>query len=138
MRLHLAETASSILPEQISRVTPTATFPMTTIDEVIRREFDGRAPDLLKLDVQGYELEVLKGAERALSAVKVLLTEVNLIDIYSGVPLLHDLVMWLSERGWVAFDICGLTRRPLDRALWQADMLFVPVNSALRADKRYA
>jgi len=33
--------------------------------------------------------------------------------------------------------VCGLTRRPLDQALWQTDMLFVPQQSALRADKRW-
>ena len=45
---------------------------------------------------------------------------------------------WLAERGWVAFDICGLTRRPLDDALWQADMLFAPGTSELRRDKKWA
>jgi hypothetical protein len=44
---------------------------------------------------------------------------------------------WLNERDWVAYDICGLTRRPLDGALWQADFMFVPCNSPLRNDKRW-
>jgi hypothetical protein len=47
------------------------------------------------------------------------------------------LIAWLNERDWVAYDICGLTRRPLDQALWQADLIFVPRNSPLRADKRW-
>jgi hypothetical protein len=65
------------------------------------------------------------------------LAEVNLLDLHKNVPLLADLVGWMSERGWVAYDICGLTRRPLDHALWQADMIFVPSDSPLRADKHW-
>lgn len=49
-----------------------------------------------------------------------------------------DPVMWLGARDWVAYDVCGLTRRPLDNALWQADLIFVPRTSELRADKRWA
>ena len=53
-------------------------------------------------------------------------------------PLLADAIAWLNDRDWVAYDICGLTRRPLDRTLWQADFIFVPRNSPLRTDKRWA
>jgi hypothetical protein len=70
--------------------------------------------------------------------MQVILAEVNLLEIYEGVPLLANFVSWMSDRSWVAFDICGLIRRPLDRALWQADMIFVPENSRLRENKNYA
>jgi hypothetical protein len=60
-----------------------------------------------------------------------------LIDIHKDVPLLDDLVIFLREMGFVAYDICGLTRRPLDQALWQADFIFVPRECALRSDKRW-
>jgi FkbM family methyltransferase len=137
VRLHLGETASSILTEIASPQSKFANFPMRSIDDVVKTDLDGRAPELLKLDVQGYELEVLKGAEANLSRIQVVLAEVNLLDIHKGVPLLHKLVGWFAERNWVAFDICGLTRRPLDLALWQADFVFVPTNSPLRSDKRW-
>jgi len=137
VRLHLGETASSILTEIASPQSKFANFPVRSIDDVVKTDLDGQAPELLKLDVQGYELEVLKGAEATLSRIQVVLTEVNLLDIHKGVPLLHKLVRWFAERNWVAFDICGLTRRPLDLALWQADFVFVPTNSPLRLDKRW-
>lgn len=103
----------------------------------MHEHFSDRSPDLLKLDVQGYELEVLKGAEQSLPHIRVILAEVNLLDIHQNVPLLAEIVSWLNERDWVAYDICGLTRRPLDRALWQADFIFVPRHSPLRTDKRW-
>jgi hypothetical protein len=43
----------------------------------------------------------------------------------------------MRDNGFVAYDICGLARRPLDQALWQADFIFVPRASSLRSDKRW-
>ena len=137
--LHEGETASSVLVEHTEPSHfDTVEHPMTTVDRVVEVDYDGRPPNLLKLDVQGYELEVLKGAERSLPRVQAVLAEVNLLDIHIGVPLLADLVGWLDARGFVAFDICGLTRRPLDGALWQADLVFVPKDGPLRRDKRWS
>ena len=109
---------------------------MQTIDEIVASRCIA-APDLLKLDVQGYELEVLKGAQRALTTISAILAEINLLDIHKNVPLLDDVIIFMREKGFVAYDICGLTRRPLDQGLWQADFIFVPRESALRRDKRW-
>ena len=135
--LHEAETASSVLNEHIPQDFPVKYYPMKTIDSIVEESFTNFPPDFLKIDVQGYELEVLKGAEKSLPNMKVILAEINLLDIHQNVPLLADVITWLNNRGWVAYDICGLTRRPLDRALWQADFIFVPLNSPLRLDKRW-
>lgn len=136
--LHEVETASSVLSEHVNQDHPTAMYPMRTIDEVVDEKGDGRGPDLLKIDVQGYELEVLKGAERSLPRVQAILVEVNLIDIHRGAPLEVEVGAWLAARGFVAYDICGLTRRPLDDALWQADVMFVPTGHPLRRDRRWS
>ena len=132
-----AETASSVLVEQIPQNFSVESYPMATIDQIVNNRFAGKSPDFLKMDVQGYELEVLKGAENSLQGVQVILAEISLLDIHQNVPLLAEIIKWLNERDWVAYDICGLTRRPLDQALWQADFIFVPCNSKLRADKRW-
>lgn len=137
VKFNQAETASSVLVEQIPQNFPIKSYPMTTVDQIVNDHFAGKSPDFLKLDVQGYELEVLKGAENSLQGIQVILAEISLLDIHQNVPLLAEIVKWLGERDWVAYDICGLTRRPLDQALWQADFIFVPCNSKFRADKRW-
>lgn len=134
---HEAATASSILEEHILQKFPVKYYSMKTLNEIISNEFQGCSPEFLKLDVQGYELEILKGMEKNLANIHVILMEINLIDIHKDVPLLSDVVMWLKERGWLAYDICSLIRRPLDHALWQADFIFVPVASPFRIDKRW-
>lgn len=138
VEFNLAETASSVFEEAAHPNAKKAFFPMRTIDDVVEHDLQGRVPEFLKMDVQGYELEVLKGATRSLPSIQVVLAEVNLLEIYDGVPLLAEFMSWMSARGWVAYDVCGLIRRPLDRALWQADMIFVPENSRFRLNKQYA
>jgi len=133
---HEMETASSVLEEHIPQSAPVRSYPMRTIDDVVATS-PMRAPTFLKLDVQGYEFEVLNGAKKTLPEVAAILAEVNLLDIHKGVHLLDELIIFLRERGFLPYDICGLTRRPLDAALWQADFIFVPRDSFLRADKRW-
>ena len=47
-------------------------------------------PDLLKLDVQGYELEVLKGAMGALRKTQAVIAELSLFPFQSGMPVFHE------------------------------------------------
>jgi FkbM family methyltransferase len=139
VEMHVANASSSLLRDAHNESYPVQTFPQTTVDAAVRGLYGGRAPELLKLDVQGYELEVLKGSEQALAAdgVRAVLTEISLLDLHQGVPLLDQIVGWLAARGFVAYDICGLTRRPLDDALWQTDFIFLRRDDPLRGDKRY-
>ena len=133
---HENETASSVLGEHTTKA-PTGEHPMKRLDTLIESGRAGSPPDLLKIDTQGYELDVLKGIEQNLPQVRMILAELNLLDIYEGVPLLSEVVGWLAARGWVPYEICSLIRRPLDGALWQTDFLFVQHNDPLRADKRW-
>lgn len=63
--------------------------------------------------------------------------EVSLIDIHQKVPLLHDVVAFMYEYDFVAFDICSLTRRSLNQALWQIDILLVKSDFFLRKNKKW-
>lgn len=134
---HVMETASSVLDEHTSQKAPVVFYPMRRLDKLVS-DNHLESPDFLKLDVQGYELEVLRGAECTLRNASAILIELNFLDIHKGVPLASEVIAWLDERGWAAYDICGLTRRPLDDALWQADLVFVPRDSPLRSDKRWS
>jgi FkbM family methyltransferase len=137
VEMRVGHSSSTLLRDAHNHDYRVVEYPQTTIDAVVRKAYDGRAPDLLKLDVQGYELEVLKGAESTLGGVRMILTELSLLDIHQGVPLIDEMLGWLSQRGFVAYDICGFSRRPLDGALWQTDMILMRRDDPLRADKRY-
>ena len=63
--------------------------------------------DLLKLDVQGFELEVLKGATASLrdNCVSLILTEVNFVSLYEKQAFFEDIYGELIRRG---FQLVGL------------------------------
>jgi FkbM family methyltransferase len=80
-------------------------------------------PDLIKLDVQGYELEVLNGAARTLESAHALITEVSFVEHYRDQGLFHDVVSFLGARD---FRLCAFSAGTLiGRPLAQADALFM-------------
>jgi FkbM family methyltransferase len=88
-----------------------------------RRENDVLMPDLIKLDVQGYELEVLKGANECVRSTKSVITEVSFIKYYQGQCLFHDLVGYFAHFGLfvAAFGI----NTPSASIVNQTDVLFL-------------
>jgi len=86
------------------------------------------APDfgvqnLLKIDVQGFELEVLKSAEALLSQFRWIYVECSFIPLYEGQALAQEVTAWLEAR---RFDLVGRFNLSLgrDRSPLQADLLF--------------
>jgi FkbM family methyltransferase len=72
---------------------------VTTLDETFG-DLDLQGPILLKLDVQGFELEALKGAERLLDQVDAVLTEASFVAFYEDQVLFDELNRWLNEAGF--------------------------------------
>lgn len=97
---------------------------LDTLDNLILREICP-PPELLKLDVQGYELEVLKGAERALTKAQAIIAEVSFFPFQHGMPVFHELVGELAKYDFVVSDILSLSLRPLDGQAGQSDLLFL-------------
>ncbi len=56
--------------------------------------------DFLWLDLQGFELNVLKASPRIFNTVRVIHTEVNLIERYKHAPLYHQMRAWLEANGF--------------------------------------
>ncbi len=69
----------------------------TTLDEYFR---DREQPDLLWIDVEGAELQVLRGAAAVLRNVKLLHIEVSFRPMQIGKPLFWEISKYLSNRGF--------------------------------------
>lgn len=96
------------------------------------------SPDLVKLDVQGYELEVMGGAQSLLGRASVFIVEVSLFEFMPRCPLAHEVVQYFGQRGYRLFDLAGLLRRPFQDDLGQMDLVFVAENSPLVAEARWS
>jgi FkbM family methyltransferase len=59
-----------------------------------------KPPALLKIDVQGYELEVLKGSEPLLELFKFVYLESSFVELYQGQALIGEILLFLMERNF--------------------------------------
>ncbi|WP_394729424.1 FkbM family methyltransferase [Altererythrobacter sp. GH1-8] len=130
-------TGSSVMEEVTNLDKEIVKLPMKRLDE-IDLKIAKSGPTFLKLDVQGYELEVLKGAETILAGAEAVLMEISLLPYNRGAPLMPEIIAFMDNRGFVPYDICGQQRRVSDRALFQIDMIFVQKDSALRRHRRFS
>jgi FkbM family methyltransferase len=90
-------------------------------DEVVR---EAERPHL-KLDVQGFELEALRGAERSLPKLAAVEVELSLVPLYEGAPTYRELIDHLEGAG---FRLAGLEPEFFDAEtaeLLQAQGVFV-------------
>jgi Methyltransferase FkbM domain len=93
---------------------------------------------VIKLDVQGAELDVLAGASASLAQTALVQLETLLFPFYEGAPELAQIVAFMQDAGFVVYDAVDLGYRPVDGALAQLDLLFVPESSELRKQREYA
>lgn len=73
------------------------------LDNII---FDRNFYNMINIDVQGYELEVFKGAEKTLLTIDYIYTEVNFKEMYSGCCLIDGLDYYLSYYGFKRVLTC--------------------------------
>jgi len=113
------------------------TVRVDTLDEVCERRTLA-PPYLLKVDVQGAELDVLRGGTRMLAGCELIILETSFFDFYDNQTTVAEVIGFMRHSGFVLYDIFGMSYRPLDDALAQADLCFVPEGSVLRAQHIYA
>ena len=73
--------------------------PVVTIDEFARNNNLSKI-DFMWLDIQGYELNVLKASPNILKTVKAIITEVEFVEAYQGQYLYKDVKEWLEGEGF--------------------------------------
>jgi len=84
---------------------------------------------LLKIDVQGAELSVLRGAGDLLGAVADVYCECSFVELYDGQALFGDIVCFLRDQGFRVASVDNVARGAGGEAL-QADVLFRRVTQA--------
>ena len=84
---------------------------------------DIRGPALLKLDVQGFELQALHGCEALLPEFSWVYAECSFVELYVGQALASQLIAWLRDHGFILGGIYNAVYDAQGRAV-QADFLF--------------
>jgi FkbM family methyltransferase len=100
--------------------------------EVEVRRLDDLAPELnlepeilVKLDVQGFEDQVIRGGASVLRTARVVITEVSFQALYEGQPLFGDIHQQLTELGFSLRGFSEQIRSTADDQMLSADAVYV-------------
>jgi FkbM family methyltransferase len=131
---------SSFLPainEEALRASKQRSTKIITIDGILARPYRDFHPDLVKLDIQGFELEALKGAETLFGRTEVFIVETSLFEFMPQMPIAREVFCFMSDRGYEIYDITGYLRRPYDESLGQVDFAFVKAKGVFRSSNEW-
>ncbi len=104
--------------------------PMTTIDEeVAARNLPG--PYLIKLDTHGFELPILTGAADTIRRSSLIIIEVYNFKLNEKCLRFHEMCEHMETLGFRCYDLVDPLLRARDKALWQMDMFFAPVETRI-------
>ena len=79
----------------------------------------------LKIDTQGYEAQVLMGARRSFSRIRVIMCEMSLVLLYEGAPTMAELCRLLVEAGYRCVAIAPEFEDPKTGELLQVNGMFI-------------
>jgi hypothetical protein len=97
---------------------------LTTVEDIVG-SLSLEPPFAIKIDTQGYELEVLKGAADVLEATAIVEVEMSLVPLYGGAPMYQDVLDALGDRGFRLSDVERVHSDPATGELLQFNGLFV-------------
>lgn len=72
---------------------------VSTLDEELK-DYENKY-NILNVDVQGYELEVLKGSAKVLENIDIIFIEVNAVEMYKDCVLIDELDEFLKTHGFI-------------------------------------
>lgn len=132
--IHVAANAgasSSILPmlDLHLRAAPHARYvgeelvDVRALDELVKSDLRTGATLFTKIDVQGYELQVLAGGPATLGQSSLVQLEMSLLPLYEAAPTYQDVLEFMRQHG---FQLIGIETGIADRTgiLLQADGIF--------------
>ena len=112
-----------------SKYIGTERTPIITLDSVADTYLDKFSNCFIKIDTQGYETQVLDGAEKTLKRAKGVLCELSLAPLYEGQDMWKELILRLEKENFVLWSLeRGFTDSRDGRTL-QFDGLFLKKNS---------
>lgn len=134
IHINMSPMTSSLLPrgdygkryfDAVTRPKETRIVPITTLDAWSEQENIDRV-DILKLDLQGYELEALRGARQMLNrGITCIFTEINFVPLYEGSALFSDIDLLMREHGYRLLNLYNLATKQQDWQLSGGDALYV-------------
>lgn len=96
---------------------------ITTIDDAMQKEKVSHI-DILKLDIEGFEIEGFKGIKNIDKKVSMIFAEVNLQPTYEGQPLMDDVIIYMREHNFNLVNFYGIIENEYHQAT-VTNLLFI-------------
>jgi FkbM family methyltransferase len=132
-KLHVAgnSTSSSLLPmterhlqsSRESAYVRDQEATVTSLDSFFADHLATSGPAYLKLDVQGFEMAVLRGAEVCLAQVPLIEIELSVVPLYEGQSLYREVLDYLGARGYEIAALSEVFVDPRSGGLLQFDAI---------------
>jgi FkbM family methyltransferase len=97
---------------------------VSTVDEQVHDRLRETDRPFLKIDTQGTELSVLRGAEATLPHAVGVLVELSFVELYEGQALFAEIVDWLAARNFLLLAMAPAFSDRRTGQLLQVDGLF--------------
>ena len=112
----------SIFKNSIYKIVNKISIKVEKLDNIIKLNYKNK--NLLKLDVQGYELEVLKGSKKNLSKIDYIIIELGTKKSYLRQPSKFETINFLKKNN---FKLQKISNKTKIMNSWEADFLFVNI-----------
>ena len=112
-----------------SAIKKTETIRLEVFDNIFNQYCKATDRVFMKIDTQGYELEVLKGANKCIEHIDAIQVELNLCQLYQDAPLVEDVISHIRKSGFEPYWFSPGFRDPVTSQLFQMDGFFVKDNS---------
>ena len=109
-------------------------IPTKTLDTFVK-EREIPFPDFIKIDVQGGELDVLKGGQACMQHAQMILLEVSIHQYNQQSPLFAEVIQYMDTHGFEMIDM--IDQHHIDSYLAQLDILFTKKGSGFRRENFY-
>ena len=104
---------------------------VSTLDRHFGASLRGRRP-FLKLDTQGFDLEVIRGGQETLGHIPCLQTEISFVPIYENMPGYGEAIAELNRLGYAVADLFRVSEDDIGRAL-EFDCIMIRTPAAAQA-----
>lgn len=121
----LAINEAHLLAEPKSKFVDKEVVSVERLDKIATTLLSGDEKIYLKVDTQGYEMEVLKGATGLIDRIVALQLELSLTSLYANAPLALEMLAFVDSLGYEVFGMVPGFRNADSGRLLQMDGFFV-------------
>ena len=120
---NISKIHTSLFPD--SKNISSETVKMEKLDNYLEEFSSLKKKILLKIDTQGYELEVIKGAKKIMPYIDCLLLEVSLTRLYEEQPLFEEILDYTSKNGFSIWSVDRVVGNKFTGQTHQLDVVFI-------------